>query len=95
MEKDKERVETAEPRCRSERTPEGMLVVGRTSGKRKVKKAERLDGGTKVEADENDIGYGPRMMVVKIFNSVKEEPKKKKNHHCSLRICLRLMQKEQ
>lgn len=89
-----EAVETAAPRRCSKRTPKGMRVIGRTSGRRKEKKAEWLDRGAKVKAEENDISYLPRMAVEKKFDSVKRELKKVKEDRHSLMLNSQFTQTE-
>lgn len=86
MAKGKESVRTAGPRRDTDKTPEGMRVVGRSVVKRGKKRAERLDGGANMEARDSDLRYVSRMVVVGELRSVKKKLRKIKDHHYSLII---------
>lgn len=71
-----------------------MCVMGRISGKRVERRAERLDGGAKVETKKGNTGYVPRKMVEEKLDSVKGELKKMNESCYSLTISSQMTQNE-
>lgn len=91
--RDEKGVGTAEPGRGAKKTPEGMRLV-RIRGKRGERKAERVDGGAKMEARENDLSCVPRMAAAEKLNSVAKKLKKVKKDHYNLIRSLQLTQME-